>query len=612
MTETRAPRILICSRRPDLIAGVSAAANGLDPHPEVMHTADPAPGHPACLAIIDIADPTISADHLRACLGEDTRAIALIESAWADRLGKALSGEWFDYLFFPINQSEFGLVWRRHMADDEAPSLNLDVRADGTIRLFCPSRVAYQRPAVERVVEACRHLGGLDADAAFRLRVAMGEAVANAILYGNGEDPTRFVTIEAEAHPELVRVRVADEGAGFDPSSIPDPTGPAGVERRRGRGLFLLRSLMDEVGFNEIGNQVTLVLRARAGLARRLGPLMGAYERMSGLEFRLIHREKDEAEELHASASLREDVARSGRGIFRVHPISKDESLDLLYVPRDPASDTASTPDPGEAAEFLLSWVAEMLAADAAREQTDERRLNRQRVLAELEVARDLQLRLLPELLGFSDLAEIAARSEPALSLGGDFYYLIRVGPEKLGVMLGDVSSHGPSAALIMALTLSAAAVVAGQHEEPGEVLIHMQRQLLTALESTEMYMTLFYGVLDRRSGRLRYANAGHGFAFRAGSEGLTRLDALDPPIGMTAPDRYRQIELDWVVGADTLLLFTDGLAEGLDDPTVGPRGRLAPLVGAGRTGPAELVDALFGDGGPTPADDRTAVAVRV
>jgi anti-sigma regulatory factor (Ser/Thr protein kinase) len=612
MKETRAPRILICSRRPDLIAGVRAAAESLDPTPEVIHAADPPPGHPACLTIIDIADPTISADRLRACLGTATRAVALVESAWVDRLGKALSGEWFDYLFFPINQSELGLVWRRHMADAEQPSLNLDVRADGTIRLICPSRVAYQRPAVERVVEACRHLGGLDADAAFRLRVAMGEAVANAILYGNGEDPTRFVTIEAEARPEFVRVRVADEGPGFDPNSIPDPTGLTGVLRRRGRGLFLLRSLMDEISFNEMGNQVTLVLRARAGLARRLGPLLGAYERMTGLEFRLTHREEDETEELYASASVEGDSALSGHGVSRVHAISKSESLELHYVARDPAGDTLNTSDPGEAAEFLLSWVNEVLAADASREQMDERRLSRQRVLAELEVARDLQLRLLPEASGFADLAEIAARCEPALSLGGDFYYLIRVGPDRLGVMLGDVSSHGPSAALIMALTLSAAVVVAGRHEEPGEVLIQMQRQLLAALESTEMYMTLFYGVLDRRGGRLRYANAGHGFAFRAGSEGLTRLDALDPPIGMTAPDRYRETELDWVVGADTLLLFTDGLAEGLDDPTVGPRERLAPLVGEGRTGPAELVDALFGDGEPTPADDRTAVAVRM
>lgn len=612
MTKAHAPRILICSRRSDLIAGVTTAAECLDPAPEILHTPDPPPDHPPCLTIIDIADPTISPVHLRTRLGPKARTVALIESAWVDRLGRALSGEWFDYLFFPINQSELGLVWRRHLADVEEPSLNLDVRADGTIRLICPSRVAYQRPAVERVVEACRHLGGLNADAAFRLQVAMGEAVANAILYGNEEDPGRFVTIEAEARPELVRVRIADEGTGFDPDSIPDPTGPPGVRRSRGRGLFLLRSLMDEVSFNEIGNQVTLVLRPSAGLARRFGPLMEAYERLTGLEFSLLRREGDRTEELYTSDSLQSDAALRGGARRRLQATTEEVALELHYVPRDRRAEASGAPDSDSAAEFLLAWLNEVLAADASREQTDEKRLNRERVLAELEVARDLQLRLLPEIVGFSDLAEVAARCEPALSLGGDFYYLTRVGTDRLGVMLGDVSSHGPSAALIMALTLSAAAVVAGQHEEPAEVLIQMQRQLLAALESTEMYMTLFYGVLDRRNGRLRYANAGHGFAFRISEEGLTRLEALDSPIGMTAPDRYREAELEWGIGTDTLLLFTDGLAEGLDDPTIGPRARLAPLVGRRPTAPAELVDALFGDREATPADDRTAVAVRV
>lgn len=611
MTETSAPRILICSRRPDLVEGVRTAAERLDPPPVVLHTADPPPDHPPCLAIIDIADPTISPVHLQTLLGPDTRTVALIESMWVDRLGRALSGSWFDYLFFPINRSELGLVWRRHLADVEEPSLNLDVRADGTIRLVCPSSVAYQRPAVERIVEACRHLGGLDGEAAFRLQVATGEAVANAILYGNGEDPNRFVTIDAEARPEFVKVRVADEGSGFDPGSIPDPTGPQGVQRSRGRGLFLLRSLMDEISFNEKGNEVTLVLRARAGRAGRLEPLLEAYERLTGLEFRLLHRQQDETEELHVSTALQSDsVLRPTRRALR--RLAPDTTLEVHYVPRDLERDAAATPDSDNAAEFMLSWLTEVWAAEASRQRTDDRRLNRQRVLAELEVARDLQLRLLPDVVGFSDLADVAARCEPALSLGGDFYYLTRVGGDRLGVMLGDVSSHGPSAALIMALTLSAAAVVAGLHERPGEVLIQMQRQLLAALESTEMYMTLFYGVLDRREGRLRYANAGHGFAFQAGREGLMRLEALDPPIGMTAPHRYLEAEVDWVIGQDTLLLFTDGLSEGLDDPTTGPRERLAPLLRRGATDPADLVNALFGDRDPSPADDRTAVAVRL
>ncbi|HCR03934.1 MAG TPA: hypothetical protein DIU18_01960, partial [Gemmatimonadetes bacterium] len=59
-----------------------------------------------------------------------------------------------------------------------------------------------------------------------------------------------------------IKARVTDEGAGFDPGGIPDPTSPDHLEKCSGRGLFLMRELMDEVHFNESGNQVTLVIRS--------------------------------------------------------------------------------------------------------------------------------------------------------------------------------------------------------------------------------------------------------------------------------------------------------------------------------------------------------------
>jgi anti-sigma regulatory factor (Ser/Thr protein kinase) len=612
MTNTHEHRILVCSQRAEIIAGVREAASTLVPTPSLQHGLDPEPDGCPSLAIVDVADPCVSASHLRQRLGSDAQIVALIESGWAHRLNEGLGTEWFDYLFFPINRAELGLVWQRHLADDEKPSLNLDVIEDGRIRLVCPSRVAHQRPAVERIVEACRHLGGLDDEASFRLRVAMGEAVANAILYGNEEDPTRFVTIEAEPHPHLVRVRIADEGTGFDPGSIPDPRGSTGVKRSRGRGLFLLRSLMDEVSFNDVGNEVTLVLRARASLGRRVGPLLESYAKLTGLEFHLAHRAGGEPEQLYASPSFEESsdpTETGGAPVSRSHILSAGKTLELLYLSGGAPTAEGST---DQAADFLLDWVTEILQTEAARELTTERRLGRERILAELEVARDLQLRLLPSLEEFSDLAQVAGRCGPALSLGGDFYCLTRLPYGQLGVMLGDVSSHGPSAALIMALTLSAAAVVTRGCELPGDVMALMHRQLLAALESTEMYMTLFYGVLDPRHRRLRYANAGHPFAFRARAGTLDRLGALDPPLGMTAPDQYGHREVEWETGTDTLLLFTDGLAEGLEDPTTGPRERLVPLLSRGDSDPEALVDALFGDPGGAHADDRTALAVRV
>ena len=96
----------------------------------------------------------------------------------------------------------------------------------------------------------------------FNLRTALAEALANAISYGNRHDRTKLVRIEVACVPDAIRIEIADDGSGFDPSEIPDPTMPEYLEREGGRGLFVLRHLVDTVEFNEQGNRVCLVLRA--------------------------------------------------------------------------------------------------------------------------------------------------------------------------------------------------------------------------------------------------------------------------------------------------------------------------------------------------------------
>ena len=96
----------------------------------------------------------------------------------------------------------------------------------------------------------------------FNLRTVLAEALANAITYGNREDPTKKVEVRVEARSDYIRVTVTDSGEGFDPSGVPDPTAPAGLEREDGRGLFVIRHLVDAVDFNAKGNAVCLTLRA--------------------------------------------------------------------------------------------------------------------------------------------------------------------------------------------------------------------------------------------------------------------------------------------------------------------------------------------------------------
>jgi len=96
----------------------------------------------------------------------------------------------------------------------------------------------------------------------FNFRTALAEALGNAIRYGNGEDPDRVVRVYVELRRDFVRIHVDDDGQGFDPSRLPDPTHPENLEREYGRWLFVIRHLVDDVVFNEKGNGICLTLRA--------------------------------------------------------------------------------------------------------------------------------------------------------------------------------------------------------------------------------------------------------------------------------------------------------------------------------------------------------------
>jgi len=95
----------------------------------------------------------------------------------------------------------------------------------------------------------------------FNVRVALCEALANAILYGNRSDRSKVVDVVARYGPDALEIRITDEGAGFDPDAVPDPTLPENLERSDGRGVFLIRRLMDEVRFNDKGNSICMTLR---------------------------------------------------------------------------------------------------------------------------------------------------------------------------------------------------------------------------------------------------------------------------------------------------------------------------------------------------------------
>ncbi|MYA11038.1 MAG: ATP-binding protein, partial [Gemmatimonadetes bacterium] len=168
-----------------------------------------------------------------------------------------------------------------------------DAAGAGTLVFELPNDIAAIEGAVDHAVEHCAPAGLDRRRLLFNFRVGLTEAISNAILFGNSGDPDTRVRVELRAVPGEVRVRVSDQGDGFDPEAVPDPRLPENLLLPDGRGVFLMRALMDEVRFNRRGNEVTLVLREppattppEVGLAQPVAETLEDFGTRLGLELR--------------------------------------------------------------------------------------------------------------------------------------------------------------------------------------------------------------------------------------------------------------------------------------------------------------------------------------
>mgnify|MGYP005848156097 CR=1 FL=1 len=120
-----------------------------------------------------------------------------------------------------------------------------------------PSDCRAARPVQDELLDTLVRLDYHET-AVFAVKLAVEEAVTNAIRHGNRMDPSRQVRIGWSADAGEVVVTVADEGPGFDPDALPDPTAAENLELPNGRGVMLMRAFMSEVVFSPVGNQVWL------------------------------------------------------------------------------------------------------------------------------------------------------------------------------------------------------------------------------------------------------------------------------------------------------------------------------------------------------------------
>ena len=128
---------------------------------------------------------------------------------------------------------------------------------DNAQHIELPSKIE-SLAKIELLMEEICEKNGINEDSYGNMLVALTEAVNNAITHGNQLDPNKKVNLEYESNDKEIRFTIKDEGDGFNYNDVPDPTLPENIEKENGRGVFLMKSLADEVSFEEKGRIVKL------------------------------------------------------------------------------------------------------------------------------------------------------------------------------------------------------------------------------------------------------------------------------------------------------------------------------------------------------------------
>jgi serine/threonine-protein kinase RsbW len=114
---------------------------------------------------------------------------------------------------------------------------------------------------VEKMIDEVTGEIGISQDSYGKILVSTMEGVNNAILHGNKCRPEKYVDIEIRYSSNELKVSISDEGEGFCPESVPDPTIPENIEELNGRGVYIMKKLADEITYSEKGNAVTMTFK---------------------------------------------------------------------------------------------------------------------------------------------------------------------------------------------------------------------------------------------------------------------------------------------------------------------------------------------------------------
>ena len=251
----------------------------------------------------------------------------------------------------------------------------------------------------------------------------------------------------------------------------------------------------------------------------------------------------------------------------------------------------------------------------------------KKRLEEELRIARQIQMSLLPR--GPLDVPGlgVTALCVPAREVGGDYYDFFHLPDERLGILIADVSGKGTSAALYMAELKGVVLALSQSHQSPRELLIEVNRIISDNLDSRS-FITMTYGVIDRRAGIMTYCRAGHTPLIYRSSDSDSEAQVLTPGglvVGLRIPgaaekfsDLLVEQRIDLTVG-DVISLYTDGITEAMNPAgDLFGEARLSRIIGEhGHLTAGELRERILREieafvGGADQHDDMTMILVKV
>lgn len=501
-------------------------------------------------------------------------------------------------------------------------------------RLVLPARL----DNLERMftfIRAAASKQGFDPSLVNKIQLASEEALVNVISYAY---PAGGGTLEivCDNLPDRLQITVIDSGKAFDPLALPDPDINAPMEKRRigGLGIYLMKQIMDEVSYareNE-RNVLTMVkyyperTAVRKESASRWPVNFMKQENYNKGD--VLFKAGDKADRMFyiKSGSIRlpeiNKTIKAGEvigemGIFspfkeRTASAVCEEDVEAFTMGREEVIKFFGH-DPALAIDLIqLSikrFIENLKAETAARE----------RIESELRIAHEIQSSMLPTVFPQRQEFELFAMMDPAKEVGGDFYDFFFVDENRLCCVIGDVSGKGVPAALFMAITKTLIKTVARQSLSTSEVLARVNN-ILCPDNQTCLFVTVFFLIIDIKSGMFEYTNAGHNPPLIVAADGGVEYMKIPGGfvVGVMENVRCEDRKVQLKPG-DTIFLYTDGVTEAMDpEQKQFSETRLkAALEKVKTAGPKEMIEAVRREvfsfaRGASQSDDITMLAIKL